>query len=57
MALADHPTVKQYNERQTNNSELQRLDAEQLRELVLAAGADDVGFVDFKRGELDDRKI
>ncbi|GAB4151821.1 MAG: 4Fe-4S binding protein [Planctomycetaceae bacterium] len=58
MKLADHPTVKRLRERAETNNALnqQPLDANWLRQLVLDAGADDVGFVEIARPELDDQR-
>ncbi len=56
MKLTDHPTVKQFYQRPTEASPPQPLAAGDLRELVLAAGADDVGFVEIDRTELDDQR-
>jgi Fe-S-cluster-containing hydrogenase component 2 len=57
MQLDEHPTVKQLREREaTGDAEDQTLDAEWLRRLVLEAGADDVGFVEIGRTELDDQR-
>jgi ferredoxin len=62
-ALLEHPTVKRFHE--LNPSALDRgqkhhdsmsappLEAEWLRKLCLEAGADDVGFVDLDRAELE----
>lgn len=58
MKLADHPSVKRLREREasvaTDNHD--PLDADWLRRLVLDAGADDVGFVEVERTELDDQR-
>lgn len=58
MKLNDHPTVQAVRE-----SGLQRidrgnepLDAEWLRKLAIEAGADDVGFAQIDRAELDDQR-
>jgi epoxyqueuosine reductase QueG len=57
MKLAEHPSVKQLRERETDkDSDDQVLDAERLRRLVLEAGADDVGFVEIGRAELEDQR-
>ncbi len=57
MKLAEHPTVKQLLEREaTDDAEDETLDAEWLRGLVLKSGADDVGFVETDRTELDDQR-
>jgi len=54
MRLDDHPTVKKLRleEKQTPASRQEPLDAQWLRELCLAAGADDVGFVAIDRPEI-----
>lgn len=58
MKLNDHPTVQRA--RQNGNQELPNqeklLDTKWLRQLVLEAGADDVGFVEINRSELDDQR-
>jgi ferredoxin len=56
--LNEHPTVKKISARQSEMSERTTtpLDAAWLRELVIAAGADDVGFVSIERSELDDQR-
>ncbi len=56
MKLAEHPTVKQFHTRQADTSVSQLLDADELRKLVLDAGADDVGSVEIERTELDDQR-
>jgi len=58
MKLEEHPTVKQVR---GQSSELkvedrQTLEAAWLRQLVLDAGADDVGFVEIERADLDDQR-
>ena len=53
--LSEHPTVKRFQERiNSATPELppQKLDAEWLRGLCIAAGVDDVGFVEIDRPEL-----
>ena len=54
MKFAEHPTVKRLSERQatTRAEDRQPLDADWLRQLVLDAGADDVGFVEIDRKAL-----
>jgi len=58
MKLEDHPTVKWYRGR----TELQRikgeekLDADRVKQVLLDAGADDVGIVEIDRGELADHR-
>lgn len=58
MKFDDHPTVRQVRSRPS--SDVPRvavpLDAEWLRQLVLDAGADDVGFVEIGRAALDDQR-
>jgi len=58
MKLADHPTVKrvlgQANQTQQENTE--PLDAEWLRQFLLNAGADDVGFVEIGRPAIDEQR-
>ena len=57
--LADHPTVKRFREREAAETERLRppiLDHAWLRQLCLAAGSDDVGFVEIGRSELADQK-
>ena len=51
--LSEHPTVKRHREKAvTRAAETSSLDATWLREVALAAGADDVGFVDVDRPEI-----
>lgn len=58
MKLAEHPTVQQLRRRESTDQaqERQPLDADWLRQLVLDAGADDVGFVEIERSEIDDQR-
>ncbi len=58
MKLAEHPTVKRLREREpaTTSEKGRTLDADELRQLVLDAGADDVGFVAISRPELDGQR-
>ncbi|MEL6182866.1 MAG: hypothetical protein AAFS10_28180 [Myxococcota bacterium] len=59
MKLEQHPTVRAWRQRQeqdTGVSEKGPLGRERLRSMVLAAGADDVGFVSLDRPELDDQR-
>ena len=58
MKLADHPTVQQVRSQQTglHGSPTVPLDANWLRQFVLNAGADDVGFVEISRPALDDQR-
>lgn len=57
-ALAEHPTVKRFRERAGTKAQSTPavLDADWLRQLCLEAGADDVGFVEISRGDLDDQR-
>src|SRR6266536_183288 len=57
--LTEHPTVRQFREREAAGSQptrLQILDSEWLRTVCMEAGADDVGFVDAERPEIADQK-
>ena len=57
--LAEHPTVKQFQARQTTGNGIARpqtLDREWLRQVCLEAGADDAGFVEIDRPEIADQK-
>lgn len=58
MKLNQHPTVmrirSQLESAKSHNK--QPLDTEWLREIVLESGADDVGFVEISRPELDDQR-
>lgn len=55
--LADHPTVRAISlSNGQQNGIKEPLDAKWLRSLVLEAGADDVGFVEIGRTELDDQR-
>jgi len=58
MKLAEHPTVKKIRTQAAKDSaqDRQPLDSEWLRQLVMDAGADDVGFVQIDRKELDDQR-
>jgi NAD-dependent dihydropyrimidine dehydrogenase PreA subunit len=56
--LADHPTVKQFQARETTangSARPQTLDREWLRQVSLEAGADDAGFVEIDRPEIADQ--
>src|SRR5437763_4425756 len=55
MKLEDHPTVQRIHLK-TVPSKKQSLDAGWLKQLVLDAGADDVGFVEIGRPALDDQR-
>ena len=53
--MEEHPTVKQFREREALGHEPRRLgilDPAWLRQLCLEAGADDVGFVELDRAEI-----
>jgi ferredoxin len=57
--LDEHPTVKQFREREASGTEaaqLPMLDSAWLRQVCLEAGADDVGFVEAGRPEIADQK-
>ena len=57
--LSEHPTVKWFRERveaATDRATSTSLNADWLRRLCLEAGADDVGFVEIDRPELDDQR-
>lgn len=59
MRLADHPTVRRWKESRARQSQVTTpppLDANDLRELALEAGADDVGFVEIGRPALDEQR-
>src|SRR5947207_2254512 len=58
MKLEDHPTVKRIRLNTLNSASPSKesLDAAWLKQLVLDAGADDVGFVEIDRSELDDQR-
>ncbi len=58
MKLEDHPTVQRIRLRMENSvpPQSEPLDAAWLRQLVLAAGADDVGYVELDRPALDDQR-
>ena len=58
MKLEDQPTVQRMHLKTVNASppEKESLDAAWLKQLVLDAGADDVGFVEIGRPELDDQR-
>src|SRR5213080_1173851 len=55
MKLEDHPTVQRVHLK-TVPAKKQSLDAGWLKQLVLDAGADDVGFVEIGRRALDDQR-
>jgi NAD-dependent dihydropyrimidine dehydrogenase PreA subunit len=57
--LAEHPTVKQFQSRETSGNRSARpgtLDREWLHKVCLEAGADDAGFVQVDRPEIADQK-
>jgi hypothetical protein len=57
--LAEHPTVKQFREREAAGNlpvRLPTLDSAWLRQVCLEAGADDVGFVEAGRAEIADQR-
>jgi ferredoxin len=57
--LAEHPTVRQFQEREAaghSPAQPQMLDREWLRQVCLDAGADDVGFVEIDRPEIADQR-
>jgi ferredoxin len=58
MKLEDHPTVKWYRERTEEERDEQRpkVEAAWLKQIVLEAGADDVGVVEIDRPELADHR-
>lgn len=58
MKLEDHPTVQRFRLQPlpTSPSQPGPLDAGWLKQLVLNAGADDVGFVEIGRAALDDQR-
>ena len=59
MKLADHPTVKAFHARAATDpapAAPTKLNAGELRQLCLDAGADDVGLVEIGRAALDDRR-
>jgi len=57
--LCDHPTVKHFRARNGEQAPARAvltLSADELRRLCLECGADDVGFVEIGRPELDDQR-
>src|SRR5437667_2856510 len=58
MKLEDHPTVQRIRLKTVNSvpPKQKSLDGEWLKQLVLDAGADDVGFVEIGRPALDDQR-
>src|SRR5262249_52904813 len=57
--LSEHPSVKKFRDRAaaSTTGPPPTLDAQELRDLCLEAGADDVGFIDVDRAELADQRI
>ncbi len=51
MNIEEHPTIKKYRQKEKQSSPLV-IDYKRLREIVLDAGADDVGFVEIDRKEI-----
>jgi hypothetical protein len=58
MKLEDHPTVQRIHLKTVSSvpSKKESLDAGWLKQLVLDAGADDVGFVEIARPALNDQR-
>src|SRR5256885_11198756 len=58
MKLEDHPTVQRVHLKTVPSvpPKMESLDAGWLKQLVLDAGADDVGFVEIGRPALDDQR-
>ena len=59
MQLAEHPTVKQFQEKQAAGvlpTRPARLESARLRGLCRAAGAEEVGFVELDRAEIADQR-
>ena len=56
MKLENHPAVKQWRQRDAAPEDRKPLNAEWLMQLVLDAGADDVGFVEIGRPALHDQR-
>ncbi|HET8912086.1 MAG TPA: hypothetical protein VFN23_11520, partial [Ktedonobacteraceae bacterium] len=57
-SLSKHPTVKAFQARAgADSTPPSLLDASWLRTLCLEAGADDVGFIEIDRPELDDQRV
>ena len=54
--LEDHPTVVQFRRQPTPPANVDEIDANWLRDLCLALGADDVGFVAIDRPEVADQR-
>ena len=58
MKLEDHPTVQRIRAKTTTSASTkdESLDAIWMKQLILDAGADDVGFVEIGRPALDDQR-
>ena len=59
MRLAEHPTVQRHRKTETRDPRSRgpkQLDAGRLRAMCLQFGADDVGFVEIDRPEIDDQR-
>ncbi len=54
--IDDHPTVVRARQRRADTLVGEPLDSQWLRDLVLEAGADDVGFVEIERPEIADQR-
>jgi len=54
--LKEHPTVKAHGQKPALQNTSEPLDAGWLKQLILDAGADDVGFVEIGRPALDDQR-
>lgn len=54
--IDDHPTIVAARQRRADTRPSEPLDAQWLRDLVLEAGADDVGFVEIDRPEIADQR-
>jgi ferredoxin len=54
--IKEHPTVKAHRQKPALHKTSEPLDAGWLKQLVLDAGADDVGFVEIGRPALDDQR-
>jgi len=55
----DHPTVIRYHEKKKSGNQIAetpKLSAETLRQMCLDLGADDVGFIEISRTDLDDQR-
>lgn len=55
----DHPSVKKYRDQQSTRTPLplqEKLPSDWLRNLAMELGADDVGFVEVERSELDEQR-